>query len=66
MANWFEERVHREIKGQGRALTKTHLPKKHQDLVVTGSIPTPLAQDDTKYRVLGDTNHPLPRTENYQ
>jgi hypothetical protein len=47
-------------------MTKTHLPKKHEDLIITGSIPTPLAEDDTKYRVLGNTNHPLPRTENYQ
>ena len=33
MANWFEERVHRENKGQGRALTRTHLPKKHDELL---------------------------------
>jgi hypothetical protein len=43
-------------------MTKTHLPKKHDDLLLTGSIPGPLAEDDTKYRILGDTNHSLPRT----
>jgi hypothetical protein len=62
IANWYEERVHRDNKGQARALTKTHLPKKHDDLLVTGGIPTPLPEDDTKYRILGDTAHPLPKT----
>jgi hypothetical protein len=52
--------------GEGRAVTKLHQPKKHQDLLLTGSIPTPAPYDDTKFRILGDTDHPLPRTENYQ
>lgn len=33
MGNWFEERVHREEKGNGRALTRTHFPKKHDELI---------------------------------
>ena len=52
--------------GEGRATTKHHLPKKHEELLLSGNIPTPLPEDNTKYRVLGDTQHPLPRTENYQ
>ena len=52
--------------GEGRAVTKVHQPKKHQDLLLTGSIPTPAPFDDTKFRILGDRDHPLPRTENYQ
>jgi hypothetical protein len=52
--------------GEGRAVTKHHQPKKHEDLLLTGTIPTPLPEDNTKYRVLGNTQHPLPRTENYQ
>jgi hypothetical protein len=47
-------------------MTKTHLPKKHDDLLISGNIPAPLPEDDTKYRILGDTAHPLPKTENYQ
>jgi len=43
IANWYEERVHRDIKGQGRAITKTHLPKKHDDLLLTDAFPKPLA-----------------------
>jgi hypothetical protein len=42
-------------------MTKTHLPKKHEDLLITGNMPKPLNEDDTKYRILGDTNYSLPR-----
>ena len=28
--------------------------------------PKALPGDDTKYRILGDTNYQLPKTENYQ
>lgn len=32
VANWYEQRVHRDEKGEGRAMTKTHFPKKHDEL----------------------------------
>ena len=35
IANWYEERVHRDNKGQGRAMTKTHLPKQHNVLLAS-------------------------------
>lgn len=66
MANWYEERVHRDQKGEGRALTKTHFPKKHEDLLDSEGFKANNNEDDTKYRVMGNTNYPLGTTENYQ
>lgn len=66
MANWFEERVHREQKGNGRACTRTHFPKKHDDLLDSEGFHGRSGEDDTKYRILGDTQHGLGTTENYQ
>lgn len=66
MANWFEERVHREDKGNGRALTRTHFPKKHDDLLHSEGFQSRNTEDDTKYRVLGNTNYGIGTTENYQ
>lgn len=66
MANWLEERVHREQKGNGRTCTRTHFPKKHDDLLDSEGFQSRSGEDDTKYRILGDTQYPLGTTENYQ
>ena len=62
IANWFEERVHRQNKGEGRTMTKTHLPKKHEELMNSDSLNFDKQDDDTKYRILGITNYPLNKT----
>lgn len=66
MANWFEERVHREEKGNGRAMTRTHFPKKHDELIGSDTFCNRSGEDDTKYRIIGDGNYPKGTTENYQ
>jgi hypothetical protein len=66
IANWFEERVHRDNKGVGRAVTKVHQPKLHEQLLTTDNFNCHRPEDDTKYRVLGDTSYNVKTTENYQ
>lgn len=43
-------------------MTKTHLPKKHEELMNSQSLNFSNTEDDTKYRILGNTNHNLPKT----
>ena len=40
-------------------MTKTHLPKKHEELMNSQNLNFHLQDDDTKYRILGNTNYPL-------
>lgn len=47
-------------------MTKTHLPKHHNTLLGSETVENIRVEDDTKYRIMGDTNHALPKTENYQ
>jgi hypothetical protein len=43
-------------------MTKTHLPKKHEELMNSDSLNFDKQDDDTKYRILGSTNYPLNKT----
>lgn len=47
-------------------MTKTHLPKKHEELMNSQNLNFQLQDDDTKYRILGNTNFALNKPENYQ
>jgi hypothetical protein len=35
IANWFEERIHRDEKGEARTLTNRHFQKKHDALYLS-------------------------------
>lgn len=53
IGNWQEERDLRDNTGEGRTVTKTHIPKRHHDFEnpVTGPM-----FDNTNHRIYGESN----------
>ena len=47
-------------------MTRTHIPKKHEQLMNSQDINLNAQKEDTKYRILGHNNFDRQRPENYQ
>jgi hypothetical protein len=62
VGNWQEERELRDFTGEGRTITKEHIPKKHHDF--DNPIHTDKVFDNTANRIYGESRPEIMTTNN--
>jgi len=62
VGNWLEERELRDFTGQGRTITKEHIPKRHHDF--ENPIHTDKVFDNTSNRIYGESKPEIMTTNN--